>query len=167
MSLELSEELESDHGALEPVELVLEATDWPHERSDDATVQFIAPTRWGEMAGMFAYRSEPVSVHYSLTLDIRPLPGKRAALAELVMLANERLWLGHFDYWQDEGIILYRHAVPLEGRSEPTPGEVSSIIAASVEAVERFIPAFNFLIWAGKTPAQAMEAAMFDTLGEA
>lgn len=167
MSLELSEEFETDHGALDSAEQMLETAGWPHERSDEVTIQCIAPTRWGEMGGLFTYRQEPASVHYSVTLDVRPLPGRRAALAELVMMVNERLWIGHFDYWQDEGVILYRHALPLVDRSEPTQGEVSQIMAASVEAVERFIPAFNFLIWAGKSPAEALEAAMFETEGEA
>ena len=34
-------------------------------------------------------------------------------------------------------------------------------------AVDRFVPAFNFLIWAGKSPEEAMDAAMFETDGEA
>jgi hypothetical protein len=167
MSLEFSQDYETDTGALEPVEHVLDAAGWPQERGDDTTVQCIAPTRWGEMGGLFSFREEPRSVHYSLTLDIRPLPGRKGQLAELVMMVNERLWIGHFDYWQDEGVILFRHAIPLADRSEPTEGEISAILAASIDAVERFIPAFNFLIWAGKSPAEALEAAMFETEGEA
>ena len=167
MSLELNQEIDTDHGALEPVEHVLDAAGWPQERGEDYTVQTIAPTRWGEMGGLFTYREEPRSVHYSLTLDVRPLPGRKAQLAELVMLVNERLWIDHFDFWQDEGVILFRHAIPLADRPEPSEGEISAILAASVDAVERFIPAFNFLIWAGKSPAEALEAAMFETEGEA
>ena len=167
MSLELSEDFAEDHGALDSAEQILETAGWPHERSDDNTIQCIAPTRWGEMGGLFTYRADPACLHYSVTLDVRPLPGRRAALAELIMMVNERLWLGHFDYWQDEGVILFRHAIPLAERSEPSLGELSQLMSASVEAVERFIPAFNFLIWAGKSPVEALEAAMFETEGEA
>jgi hypothetical protein len=29
------------------------------------------------------------------------------------------------------------------------------------------VPAFNFLIWAGKSPREAIDAVMFETQGEA
>ena len=88
-------------------------------------------------------------------------------LSELVLLMNERLWLGHFDFWVEDEVIIFRHALPLEGRLGVGHGEIQAMLRAGVEAVERFVPAFNFVIWAGKTPAEAMTAAMFETDGEA
>jgi hypothetical protein len=32
---------------------------------------------------------------------------------------------------------------------------------------ERFFPAFQFVLWGGKPPAEALEAAMLDCVGEA
>jgi hypothetical protein len=34
-------------------------------------------------------------------------------------------------------------------------------------ACERYFPAFQFVVWAGKSATEAMDAAMFDTEGEA
>mgnify|MGYP000158878114 FL=1 len=62
---------------------------------------------------------------------------------------------------------MFRHCLPLLGRSSPDQGEVTALITAATEAIERFLPAFNFVVWAGKTPVEAVEAALFDTLGEA
>ena len=80
---------------------------------------------------------------------------------------HERLWLGHFDYWTDEGVIIFRYTFPLMERDEATIGEIRATIAAAVSAVDRFVPAFNFLIWAGKSPREAIDAVMFETQGEA
>ena len=80
---------------------------------------------------------------------------------------NERLWLGHFDYWLEDQVIIFRHTLPLLGRLSVTPGEVQSVMQAALDASERFIPAFNFVVWAGKSPAEALEAVMFETDGEA
>ncbi len=80
-----------------------------------------------------------------MTLDVKPQTARRTQIAELIMMANERLWLGHFDYWADEGVIIFRYTFPMMDRDEPTLGEVRSTMAAAVSAVERFIPAFNFL----------------------
>ncbi|MEM1149555.1 MAG: YbjN domain-containing protein [Pseudomonadota bacterium] len=154
--------------ALDVIEEMLEAAGWQHEREEvDDAVQCICPTRWGDMGALFAMRHEPAAIHFSVTLDVKPQPGKRAALAELVMLCNERLWLGHFDYWAEEGVIIFRHALPMLDRDVPSAGEVRSLMAAAVDSCERFVPAFNFLVWAGKSPREAIDAVMFETLGEA
>ena len=41
------------------------------------------------------------------------------------------------------------------------------LLDIAVEACERFFPAFQFVIWAGKTAREAIDAAMFETAGEA
>ena len=166
LSTDRSQILDTD--ALELVESCLTESGWDFQRDEeDDTIQCIAGSKWGDMGAMFANRREPPAMHFTITLDVKPTESRRMAIAELVMMANERLWLGHFDYWPDEGVILYRHTLPLLGRDEPTEGEVSAVMTAAAEAAEKFIPAFNFLIWAGKSPRESMEGALFETHGEA
>lgn len=166
MSLDLSQSTLVEIDPMDRIEDVLDVAGWQFERDDDA-INAVAETRWGDMGALFTYRSEPAAIHFSLTLDLKPQDARKAALCELIVLANERLWIGHFDYWADEGVMLFRVTLPLFDRAEPSMGEIQAVVSASVSAAERFIPAFNFLIWAGKTPAEAMEAAMFETQGEA
>lgn len=168
MSLSLSQSQDMELDALELVESCLTEAGWDFQRDEqDATLQCIAGSHWGDMGAMFANRNEPPALHFSITLDVKPTSARRMQIAELVMMANERLWLGHFDYWADEQVIIFRHALPMLDRSEPDPGEVRAVLAAGLDAVNMFVPAFNFVIWAGKTPTEAMEAAMFETAGEA
>lgn len=167
MSLSQSENWNPADDTLALIEEFLETNNWPHEREEDEAVQCIVPSRWGEMGGLFALRPDPPAVHFSVTLDVKPQIGKKPAIAELVMMMNERLWLGHFDYWAEEGVILFRHALPMLDRDCPSGGEIRSLMAAAVDAIDRFVPAFNFVVWAGKTPREAMDAAMFETQGEA
>lgn len=166
LSVDHSRTIEAD--ALELVESCLTESGWEFQRDeDDDTLQCIAATKWGDMGAMFANRREPPAMHFSITLDVKPTETRRAAIAELVMMANERLWLGHFDYWADEGVIIFRHALPMLDRIEPEPGEIRAVLAAGLDSVNMFVPAFNFVIWAGKTPREALEAALFETAGEA
>jgi hypothetical protein len=167
MPLDISRLKLTTFDPLERIEAVLDSAGWQYDREEDGTLQAVAETRWGDMGAMFAWRPEPAAIHYSLTLDVKPIDAKRGLLSELIVLANERLWLGHFDYWADEGVVIFRATFPLMEREAPTEGEVKAVVAASVSAVDRFIPAFNFLIWAGKSPREAMDAAMFETHGEA
>ena len=167
MSFEMYSDIAVDADPLQIIESSLEIAGWPHERDEETTLQCVVPTRWGDMGGLFVWRNNPQAVHFSLTLDVKPHGNKTAKLSELVLMVNERLWLGHFDFWSDEGVILYRHTLPLIGRDEPSEGEVSAVMSAAADAAEKFIPAFNFLIWAGKSPRESMEGALFETDGEA
>jgi hypothetical protein len=36
-----------------------------------------------------------------------------------------------------------------------------------MEECERFYPVFQFVLWGGKSPAEAISAALIDTAGEA
>lgn len=165
LNLTTNETYETDPLAL--IEEIITEAGWHYEREEDDAIQCALPTRWGEMGALFALRFEPAAIHFSVTLDVKPVEAKRSAIALLVMMANERMWLGHFDYWAEDGVLLYRHALPMLDRDEPTEGEIRSLFAAAIDSIDRFVPAFNFVIWAGKTPHEAIDAAMFETHGEA
>ena len=42
-----------------------------------------------------------------------------------------------------------------------------AMLAGAITACERYYPALQFVVWAGKSAPDAMSAAMFDTEGEA
>ena len=42
-----------------------------------------------------------------------------------------------------------------------------TLVEASIEECERFYPVFQFVLWADKTPQEAIAAALIDTQGEA
>jgi hypothetical protein len=55
----------------------------------------------------------------------------------------------------------------LPGGLTASTAQCEAMLAGAIHACERYFPAFQFVVWAGKTTAQAMDAAMFDTVGEA
>ena len=44
---------------------------------------------------------------------------------------------------------------------------LEDLVDIAVTECERFYPAFQFVIWGGKSPVEAMTAAMLETEGEA
>ncbi len=153
--------------ALDVVEQTLLAADWACERSEEGVIHCAAMTRWGEFGGMFVWRHEPASLNFSLTLDLRSPKGCNPAISDLLRKINERLWLGHFDYWNDDGVAVFRHTIPMLDRVSPDQGEVAAILAAALDAADQFLPAFNFVVWAGKSADEAVAAVVFETAGEA
>ena len=65
--------------------------------------------------------------------------------------------------------MLFRHAVLLDGDESPglTLEQAETVIEAAVDEVDRFYPVFQFVLWGGKSPAEALAAAMVETRGEA
>ncbi len=62
---------------------------------------------------------------------------------------------------------MYRQALILPGGLIASPAQCELMLEGALHACERYYPALQFVIWAGKTASEAMDAAMFDTVGEA
>jgi hypothetical protein len=98
------------------------------------------------------------------------VPGdKRPAIYEAIGLINEQLWIGHFEMWAASGLVLFRHAALLDSDNEAmlTLDQTETLIEAAIDECERFYPVFQFVLWADKTPAEAIAAALIETRGEA
>ena len=98
---------------------------------------------------------------------MRAPKSKRAAAYELLSLINQRVWLGHFEVWTEDGEVVFRHSLALPSGERPTLAQAASMIDAAVEAADRFYPAFDFLLKGSKSPEDAMAACMFETVGQA
>jgi hypothetical protein len=79
---------------------------------------------------------------------------------------NEQLWLGHFDLWTQEGLVMFRHALLLNG-SVATSRQCEAMLQAALEGCERYYQAFQFVVWAGKQSREALVSTMFETEGQA
>jgi hypothetical protein len=84
----------------------------------------------------------------------------------LIAQINEQLWLGHFDLWTQDGLVMFRHALLLNG-SVVSPRQCEAMLKAALEACERYYQAFQFVVWAGKQSREALVSTMFETEGQA
>ncbi len=168
MSLYHTDEEEVLADPMDMIEAIVGSDDrFSVARADDGDVQFCFQGVWTEAAGYFSLRDELPAVLYTLGFDLMAAPDRRTDAMRLAAMINENLWLGHFDVWSDDGSIVFRHSLPMIGRDELSAGEVQALLAAGLDAAERFYPAFKFVIEQGHSPEEAVAAAMFETAGEA
>jgi hypothetical protein len=92
---------------------------------------------------------------------------RRAHVLELIALINEQLWVGHFDMWVKDGVVMFRHALLLAGGVEVAGRQCEVLLDTALDTSERYFQAFQFVVWAGKSARESLDAAMFDTAGEA
>jgi hypothetical protein len=99
-------------------------------------------------------------------MDLAVPKAQRQTAQELIATINPRVWLGHFELW-DEGEIIFRHGMALMTGEQPSLAQAAAMIDVAVEAADRFFPAYDFLLRGAKTPQEAIAACMFETVGEA
>ncbi|HSZ53069.1 MAG TPA: YbjN domain-containing protein [Caulobacteraceae bacterium] len=156
--------------ALDPldiVERVLVSENLNFERTEDGDLAFALTGDWKDYELWFAWRPEADCLQLCLSIDMRAGAARREAAFALVNLINQRVWLGHFEIWAEEGEVVFRHSMALPDGDRPSTSQVASMVDAAVEAADRFYPAFDFLIAGAKSPEEAMTACMFETAGQA
>ncbi|MEJ0060216.1 MAG: YbjN domain-containing protein [Terricaulis sp.] len=168
MDLTLDDDIEETTDPLDMVEAVIASDDrFTSEREEDGDVHFSFKCSWGQTAGYFSFRHELPALLFTLGFDLQAPKSRRSEAMKLAARINENLWLGHFDVWSDDGTIIFRHAMPMIGRDAISLGEIQAMLAAALDAADRFQPAFHFLILAGMKAEDAADAALFEVVGEA
>lgn len=158
---------ESATNPLDLIERMVDANDWISDRRSDKEMAAQAPGRWCDYNLYFAWNEDAPAMHFTCAMDLRVPAATRPAVHQLLALINEKLWLGHFGLWDDEGLAMFRHVLPLRGSDGPTREQIEDVVDTAIAECERFFPAFQYVIWGGKTADQALTAAMIDTVGEA
>ena len=85
----------------------------------------------------------------------------------LLLLVNEQMLIGHFDVWMQEGAVMYRQTLMLNGGAVPTGEQLECLMVSALEACERYYQAFQFVVWAGYSAEDAIESSLFETRGNA
>jgi len=143
------------------------AHDWPHEMVGEDEIVATAQGSWTTYELRAVWRADDGVIQLLAFPDIRVVEDKRAAAHEALALINEQLWLGHFELWSNSGTILFRHGMLL-GADASMPLELTeTLIESAIDECERFYPVFQFVLWGGKSPAEALAASLIETRGEA
>jgi hypothetical protein len=156
----------SEH-PLDVVERLAAIRDWSFDRADLDEMSVSVSGRWAEYHVAFSWIEDVEALHVACAFDLKIQERRRAEVQQLIALVNEQLWVGHFDLWTSENVVMFRHALLLAGGAEPTHGQCEILLKVATDACERYFQAFQFVLWAGKTAKEALEGALFVTEGEA
>ena len=161
-------DMEGDDAA--PVDMLaqlFEARGWPCEFINDDEISGEIQGSWTKYQVRGIWRQEDRVLQLLCLPDIRVPDAKRPATFELLALINEQVWLGHFDIWSTGNVLLYRHGLMLGDDGLLSLGQAQFAVESAVAECARFYPAFQFVLWGDKTPADALASALVDAAGEA
>jgi hypothetical protein len=152
-----------------PVDLVEQlamTNDWAFERSAKDELSLCVAGSWNDYHISLNWRDDLEALHLACAADLKVSDVRLSEVYRLMAIINEQLWIGHFDLWRSENLLLFRHGLMLNG-ADPTVAQCEALLHMALETCERYFQAFQFVIWAGKTAEEALATIMFETEGQA
>lgn len=166
MVLHASQAMDND-SPVDVIEAIAAHHGWSFERDDTDEISFVIGGKWGDYRVSFTWLDEVESLHLACGFDMKVPERRRSEIRELIARLNERLWVGHFDFWSQENMIMFRHSLLLPGGAPPQPEQCEMALRIAAETCERYYQSFQFVLWAGKSASEALDSAIFETAGEA
>ncbi len=152
-----------------PIDLIEDMAarnDWSCDRTTDDELTLVVAGSWTDYQISLNWRDDLEALHVACAFDFRVPENRLNEMYRLVAQINEQLWLGHFDLWTNEGLVMFRHALLLNN-SVATTQQCDALLRAALESCERYYQAFQFVVWAGKPSREALVSTMFETTGQA
>ncbi|WND01670.1 YbjN domain-containing protein [Temperatibacter marinus] len=164
--------LSTDHAILElpnPIDLAEEmagANNWDFSREEDELIILLS----GEYCDMHLrlfWHQEYKTLQLVSFLDLKIPENRLSDMQNVIHRINETMFLGHFEYWHNESAILFRHA---SLASDPMAGSITAdhlanLIEIAVKESNKVYPVFQFIMWGGLSPEEAIEASMLECAG--
>jgi hypothetical protein len=189
MELPSGFETEVIYDPLDMVETILSEEELAYERTHDGDICFTIKGGWKAYDMWFTWHIQGECLQLCCTLGAQGLDSlsteRRLALYELLGLINQRVWFGHFELYQDmievipvdklkpnvngplNADVVFRHALAVNHLEQPSQIQMAQMINRAAEAVDSFYPAFEFWFKGEMTPQLALDACLFETVGEA
>ncbi|MDN2579357.1 YbjN domain-containing protein [Aquibium sp. ELW1220] len=166
MSL-LEIDLSREAHPVDVIEAVANANEWAFERAGDDEIAISVAGNWTDYHISFSWMEDFEALHLACAFDIKVSEPRVTEVMRLLALINEQMLFGHFDLWEQEGAIMFRQALMLNGGVEPTGQQVEVLLSTALEACECYFQAFQFVVWSGVSARDALQSVLFETHGTA
>ena len=120
------------------VEQIASLNNWYFERSDKDEISFFISGESVDYQASFQWIDDIGVLHLACAFDVIVPEHQRDEMIKLLAFINQQMWVGHFDLWPDEGLVMYRHALLLAGGAEANTEQCKALLRNAVEAIERW-----------------------------
>ena len=103
---------------LEVVERMATTHLWSCERACEDEVTIVVQGKWGDYQVSFTWMHDMEALHLACSFELKVPERNKAEVQHLVPMINAQMWLGHFDLWLTDGLVMFRHAHLLSGGVE-------------------------------------------------
>lgn len=165
MSL-LEMQIERHSNPVDMIEFVAASNDWTFERSGEDEIAMTVAGHWTDYHVSFSWMEEFEALHLACAFDLKVSDQRANEVIRLLSHVNGQVLMGHFDLWRQEDVVIFRQSLLLAGGAEPNNQQVEVLLSSALEACETYYQAFQFVVWSGMEAKAAMDAVLFETVGE-
>jgi hypothetical protein len=140
---------------------------WEFERASDDELNIVVQGKWADYQVLFTWMYDIEALHLACSFEFKGPEHSNAEIEHLIPMINSQMWVGHFEFWPTESLVIFRHTLVLSGGEHASRRQCEVLMVTAVDACERYYSAFQFVASAGAGAREALEAAMFETVGEA
>jgi hypothetical protein len=159
-------DMERHSNPVDMIEFVAASNDWTFERSGEDEIAMTVEGHWTDYNVSFSWMEEFEALHLACAFDIKVADARVNEVIRLLSHVNGQVLMGHFDLWRQEDVVIFRQSLLLAGGAEPTNQQVEVLLSNALETCETYYQAFQFVVWSGMDSKSAMEAVLFETVGE-
>ncbi|UNE55569.1 YbjN domain-containing protein [Bartonella machadoae] len=141
--------------------------DWSFERDAQDEISVCVEGKRANYRLAFSWMEEQEALHLACAFDLSMENARTAEMHRLLLAINEKLLLGHFDYWQGNNSVIYRQGLLLAGGVHPSHIQVETLLIYALKVCESHYVAFQMVAWRGESACKALQYTLFETVGNA
>ena len=116
---------------------------WPFERASDDEIGLAVTGRWTNYQVSFTWMSDIEALHLACAFDMKVPEQRLPQVQQLIAMINEQLWIGHFDVWMQNGMVMFRHALVLAGGVTASGRQCEAVLGTALEFLRALFPGLS------------------------
>lgn len=149
------------------IERVANGHNWLFERTAEDEISICVDGNRTEYEVSFYWLGDRDALHIACAFHIHVPEKQLDEMHRLLTQVNVQLVMGHFDYWQDANVIMYRQALQLADGLHPSDAQVELLLMNALEACESHYQAFYMVCNELAKAPKALQYSLFETVGNA
>lgn len=149
------------------IEQIINEHDWLFERHAEDEISLCVEGDQTDYQLSFLWMDAQEALHLGCAFELSVSEGDEGEMNRLLLLINEKLLMGHFDYWTQTNVVVYRQALLLTGGLYPSQHQIEQLIDNAVGVCESYYQAFHLVATTKISAENALRYSLFETLGNA
>ena len=162
--------MDRDNIPLNPIDVVEDVIyekKWNFSRSDDCELVADIASNWCQYRLYFTWSELVRAMSFTITFDLKFPQTKIIKAYELIGLINEKLWIGHFDITNKNGIPAYRHTILSTTDNDFLHKKLEDLVDIAIYECEKYYPSFQQVLFDEIEPSRSLVFTNFEVLGSA
>src|SRR5204863_380795 len=119
---------------LDAVERIAVSHEWSFERTGDDEITILVRGKWTDYPVSYTWMTEIEALHVACAFEFKVPDRRHVEMLQLLSMINEQLWIGHFDLWVQDGIVMYRNALVLAGGGTASGAQCEALLTTALDA---------------------------------